>query len=81
MLFFVVIIIYFSYLRKIIKIDNGATEGLVQQRFREIAGLGQLPKKLRFFKSCLVLGELSLKFVATSRSRGTLATIEPKTET
>ena len=37
MLFFVVIIFYFSYLRKIIKINNGATEGLVQQRFGTIA--------------------------------------------
>jgi hypothetical protein len=37
MLFFVVIIFYFSYLRKIIKINNGATEGLVQHTVMAIA--------------------------------------------
>jgi len=37
MLFFVVILFYFSYLRKIIKIYNGATEGLVQHTFVAIA--------------------------------------------
>jgi hypothetical protein len=40
MLFFVVIIFYFSYLRKIIKINNGATEGLVQQLLQRIWATG-----------------------------------------
>jgi hypothetical protein len=40
MLFFVVIISYFSYLRKIIKINNGATEGLVQQLLQRIWATG-----------------------------------------
>ena len=40
MLFFVVIRIDFSYLRKIIKIHNRATEGLVQQPLQEIWALG-----------------------------------------
>nr|WP_315161356.1 hypothetical protein [uncultured Flavobacterium sp.] len=40
MLFFVVIIFYFSYLRKIIKINNGATEGLVQQLLQRIWAIG-----------------------------------------
>jgi hypothetical protein len=38
MLFFVVILFYFSYLRKIIKIYNGATEGLVQQQLHNTQG-------------------------------------------
>jgi hypothetical protein len=42
MLFFVVIIFYFSYLRKIIKINNGATEGLVQQLLQRIWAIGSM---------------------------------------
>jgi hypothetical protein len=37
MLFFVVILINFNYIRKIIKSSLGATEGLVQQQFGSIA--------------------------------------------
>ena len=38
MLFFVVILINFNYIRKIIKSSLGATEGLVQQQFGKMAG-------------------------------------------
>ncbi|MFV8467407.1 hypothetical protein, partial [Flavobacterium sp. LB1P62] len=44
MLFFVVIISYFSYLRKIIKIYNDATEGLVQHTLQAIWGFGIMEK-------------------------------------
>ena len=40
MLFFVVILINFNYIRKIIKSSLGATEGLVQQQLQEIARHG-----------------------------------------
>jgi len=39
MLFFVVILINFNYIRKIIKSSLGATEGLVQQGFCKMADL------------------------------------------
>ncbi|MFV8467376.1 hypothetical protein [Flavobacterium sp. LB1P62] len=44
MLFFVVIISYFSYLRKIIKIYNDATEGLVQHLLQLIWAIGLMGK-------------------------------------
>ena len=61
MLFFVVIRIDFSYLRKIIKIYNRATEGLVQQQFGNMAGFG-LNLKLVLYLQSLCLTE-SLGFL------------------
>jgi hypothetical protein len=51
MLFFVVIIFYFSYLRKIIKINNGATEGLVQQPLQRIWAIGLMGKWFRIWNN------------------------------
>lgn len=47
MLFFVVILINFNYIRKIIKSSLGATEGLVQQSFASMATLGNCKKRQR----------------------------------
>jgi hypothetical protein len=40
MLFFVVITFFFNYISKVIKIQIGATKGLVQHRFGKIWVLG-----------------------------------------
>ena len=60
MLFFVVIIIDFSYLRKIIKIYNGATEGLVQHTFCEIANY-VVNSRLSFARNLVVTENTRLR--------------------
>ena len=71
MLFFVVILINFNYIRKIIKSSLGATEGLVQQGFCVMAVLVQVSSlvfQLNFSTKLKVLASKS----ATTQSPGTL---------
>jgi hypothetical protein len=68
MLFFVVIIIDFSYLRKIIKIYNGATEGLVQQLSVAIVGFSGITVSQSYFRSA---ENTLVTKLATSQSVGT----------
>ena len=77
MLFFVVILFYFSYLRKIIKIYNGATEGLVQHTLQAICEFSGIT----VFNSYFRLAENTrLRKSQTAQGAGTLATIIKKTK-
>ena len=77
MLFFVVIRIDFSYLRKIIKIHNRATEGLVQHRFGNMAGLVLNSSSVLRLNFCAKLN-ICASISATSPSREPLPAMPSK---